>query len=591
MHTEAPDTVCAAFQRTRTIDPRATAVRTPGDSIAVSWAEYDRRVRAVAEGLHAHGVRRGDVVALMMGNRPEFAWIDSGAMHLGATTLSVYNTSSPEQLAYVLGHAGARVIICERAMVDTITRSGADLAHIVTVDGPHPSADLTLDLLESACSAGFDFDTAWRAVRPDDIATLVYTSGTTGNPKGVPITHSTILAAARGIDEVVPMRFGDRIISFLPAAHIADRVSTLYWMAVHGLQVTYLDDPKSLLPALRDTRPTLWFAVPRIWEKFRAFVEASIDAESDADTRNTLRRAIEFGRERHRAQRNGIEPSVVDTTESDRLDAALRSVRATLGLDRARVSICGSAPIAPGLLEYFAALGVPVAEVWGMTETAGIGTINPPSATRLGSVGKVLPGNEVRLDHDGELLIRGPVCFGGYRAAPELTATAIDAGGWVRTGDIATIDADGYVRIIDRKKDILINAAGKNMSPSNIENTVKSACSLIGSIAVIGDARPYNVALITLDPDAAAAAARRLGLADLSVAALAEDPRIRGLVAAGIERGNASLARVEQVKRHQILGTVWEPGGEELTPTMKIRRKPIGQRYAHVIEALYATGG
>jgi long-chain acyl-CoA synthetase len=475
----SPLTVCEAFQRTRKIDPGAVAFRTPGDAVTVTWAEYDSRVRALASGLHALGVRRGDVVALMMRNRPDFALVDTAAMHVGATTLSVYNTSSAAQVAYVLGHSGARIMLCESGMVSTVVASGAELDHLVSMDGPVEGADLTFAELETMQSATLDFESSWEATKPDDIVTLVYTSGTTGDPKAVEISHANVLAAAFGLNTVIPIEFGDRITSFMPAAHIADRVSSLYWMAILGMQVTYVEDAKAILPALIDTRPTVWFAVPRVWEKFRAALEAKVDSMTDDSARETTRRAIELGRQRSRARLGGPDLSAEDAAEWRTLDArVLSQLRAAIGLDQARASICGSAPISPATLEFFLAIGITVVEVWGMTETTGIGTMNPPDAIRLGSVGRVFPGNEISVAEDGELLVRGPVCFGRYRHAPELTVAAIDGDGWVRTGDIATIDSDGYVRIVDRKKEILINAAGKNMSPANIENAVKAACPL-----------------------------------------------------------------------------------------------------------------
>lgn len=587
----SPLTVCEAFQRTRKIDPGAVAFRTPGDAVTVTWAEYDSRVRALASGLHALGVRRGDVVALMMRNRPDFALVDTAAMHVGATTLSVYNTSSAAQVAYVLGHSGARIMLCESGMVSTVVASGAELDHLVSMDGPVEGADLTFAELETMQSATLDFESSWEATKPDDIVTLVYTSGTTGDPKAVEISHANVLAAAFGLNAVIPIEFGDRITSFMPAAHIADRVSSLYWMAILGMQVTYVEDAKAILPALIDTRPTVWFAVPRVWEKFRAALEAKVDSMTDDSARETTRRAIELGRRRSRARLGGPDLSAEDAAEWRTLDArVLSQLRAAIGLDQARASICGSAPISPATLEFFLAIGITVVEVWGMTETTGIGTMNPPDAIRLGSVGRVFPGNEISVAEDGELLVRGPVCFGRYRHAPELTVAAIDGDGWVRTGDIATIDSDGYVRIVDRKKEILINAAGKNMSPANIENAVKAACPLIATVAVIGDARPFNVALVTLDPDAAAALAARLGIGDIPSEALAQDERIAAVVAEGIAAANENLSRVEQIKRHRILGGVWDAGGDELTPTLKLRRKPISEKYATEIEELYSSG-
>ncbi|MDF3320120.1 AMP-binding protein [Rhodococcus sp. C3V] len=583
-------TVCAAFQHTRQIDPEAVAFRTPGNTVSVTWSAYDSRVRSLASGLHALGVGRGDVVALMIRNRPEFALIDSAAMHLGAITLSVYNTSSPEQLAYILEDSGAQIMICEEHMLDAVTASGSPLQSIVSVDGTAIGADHTLEQVACMTAPDFDFESAWRSVEPDDAVTLIYTSGTTGNPKAVRITHANVIAAARGLNEVIPIRFGDRITSFMPAAHIADRVSSLYWMAILGMQVTYVEDPKAILPALLDTRPTIWFAVPRVWEKFRGALEAKIEADTDRERQTLTHHAIEVGVRHARTTLRGGEMSAAELADWAVLDREiLSSLRSAIGLDHARVSICGSAPISPETLEFFLAIGIKVVEVWGMTETTGIGTMNPPDAIRLGTVGIALPGNEVKLADDGELLVRGPVCFGGYRNAPELTKEAVAPSGWVRTGDIATIDNDGYVRIVDRKKEIIINAAGKNMSPANIENAIKAACPLIGSVAVIGDGKPYNVALLALDSDAITALANRLGLSDHSLAALVENEQIRAVIDAGVEAGNTTLSRVEQVKKYRVLDNFWDAGGDELTPTMKLRRKPISEKYATHIDALYES--
>jgi long-subunit acyl-CoA synthetase (AMP-forming) len=584
-----PRTVCAAFQRTVTLDPAAVALRTPGDAVSLTWREYDERVRRIAGGLHALGVRRGDTVGLMLTNRPEFALVDAAAMHLGAAPFSVYNTSAPEQVAYLFGNAGNRVVVCEAATIDVVAAAGdavAGLEHVVCVDADLPGS-MTLAALEETSEEGFDFDAAWRAVEPNDVVTLIYTSGTTGPPKGVQITHANVMAQVESLLGVVPAGFGDRITSFLPAAHIADRVSAQYFGCLLGVQITYVADARTIAAALTDCRPTIWFAVPRVWEKIKSAIEAKVDAEPDPDKQAAMRWALEVGREKARADLAGDGPSDRLAADHARAEAAVLSkLRAALGMDENRWAWSGAATIAPETLEFFMGLGIAVCELWGMSEITGVGTLNPPGRARVGTVGLPIPGVEVRLADDGELLLRGAIVTPGYRDDPERTAEAIDAEGWLHTGDVATVDADGYVTIVDRKKEIIVNAGGKNMSPANIENVLKVSCPLAAAVTVVGDARPYNVALVTLDQDAAAAYAAQHGLpADAAV--LAQNPGVREALQAGIDEGNARLSRVEQVKRFEVLPSYWEPGGDELTPTLKLRRKPIAAKYADVIERLY----
>lgn len=544
-------TLCEAFQRTILSRPDDVALRIPGGAVELTWFEYAERVRRLAAGLAACGVGPGDTVGIMLLNRPEMALVDTAALHLGAIPFSVYNTSSAEQLAYLFGDAGNTVVVTQQAFLGAVRGSGAELSTVVSVDG----GDGTISLadLEAKGEVGFDFDAAWRAVTPDQVCTLIYTSGTTGPPKGVELTHGSVMAQLRGVQEVLPVVPEDRVTSYLPSAHVADRWASHYTHLVNGVQVTYVDDPKNIVAALADARPTLWGGVPRVWEK----VKAALEAKGIAD------------------------PAALD-------EPTRKAVRQLLGLDDVRWSVSGAAPIAPEVLQYFMDLGLPICELWGMSEISCCGTINPRDDIRIGTVGKVIPGCEVALADDGELLFRGPTLMHGYRNQPEKTAEAIDAHGWLHTGDVATIDADGYVTIVDRKKELIINAAGKNMSPANIEQVLKASHPLIGQAVVIGDRRPFNVALLVLDPDASAAYAGQAGLADASPAALAADPGVAVAVAGAVEAANARLSRVEQIKRYRILDTDWLPGGDELTPTMKLRRKPIDAKYAVVIEGLYA---
>lgn len=580
-----PATVCEAFQATAAINPGAVAMRTPGDAVTITWAEYAARVRNVAAGLAALGVKRGDTVALMLTNRPEAAIVDSGAMHLGAIAFSVYNTSSPEQLEYLFGNARNKVVITETVFLPAVKAAGGAIEHVICIDGPGGS--LTLEELEASGEPDFDFEAAWRAVEPDDIITLIYTSGTTGPPKGVQLTHHNVVATTAAALEVVHVEYGDRITSFLPMAHVADRASCQYFAATTGVQVTYVDNPREVAAALPDCRPTIWFAVPRVWEKIKLGIEAKVAAEPDKKKRALMTWALARAAAKADAQLAGRPLGKLDALQygvADKL--VLSKIRTAIGMDELKWAWSGAAAIAPETLTFFVGLGIEVCELWGMSELTGAGTINPPGKAKVGTVGPPIPGVEVALADDGELLYRGPGLMASYRDNPEQTAEAIDAAGWLHTGDVATIDADGYVTIIDRKKELIISSAGKNMSPANIENTLKVTTPQAMCIAVVGDARPYNVALVALDPDAAAAYAEKAGVA-ADPAVLAKDPGMIAAVQAGIDAGNAKLSRVEQVKKFSIVPTWWLPGSEELTPTLKVRRRPINAKYAAEIEALY----
>ncbi|WP_155371251.1 AMP-binding protein [Catellatospora vulcania] len=563
-------TLCAAFQATASVAPDTVALGAYGSDTELTWHEYAERVRAIAAGLAGVGVRRGQTIALMLANRPEFHLADTAAIHLGAVPFSVYNTSSPAQIAYVLGNAQARIVICEAQYAPRIVASGAVYDHLVCVDG-RPDGTITLDELCALAESGFDFDAAWRAVQPDDLLTLIYTSGTTGPPKGVELTHANLLAEADAVTALFPLERADHGLSYLPAAHVADRLASHYLQLLYGARITCLADLTQLGPALAQVRPTYWAAVPRVFEKMRARIEDAL-LDAPVPRRWAFRLALRWGR-----GRRGGPAARVLARVADRV--VLGQVLARLGMDRMRWAMCGAAALPVPVLEFFLDLGLPVCEIWGMSETCGASTLNPPGAIRPGTVGIAAPGVQVRLADDGELLIRGPLVSRGYHRDPARTAEAFDADGWLRTGDVATIDTDGYVSIVDRKKELIINAAGKNMSPANIEGVVKSACPLIGALVVVGDGRPYNVALIVFDPEAVASHTARHGAATVADA-----------IAAGVAAGNAELSRVEQIKRYEVLDAVWAPGGDELTPTLKLRRAAIVRKYASVIEALYRTG-
>ncbi|MGH2824080.1 MAG: AMP-dependent synthetase/ligase [Thermoleophilaceae bacterium] len=559
-------TVAEAFQLTARAHPERCALRLKEDEFSITWAEYADRVRRTAAGLAGLGLERGGAMGIMLTNRPEFHWFDAAALHLGATPFSIYNTYAPEQIEYQLQDAGARLVVTEKAFQDRVR----GVEHVIVVDDGGE--------VESHARDDFDFEAAWRAVEPDDVLTLIYTSGTTGPPKGVQLTHSNLIAAVTGFDEVIAFPDDGRVVSWLPMAHIAERACSHYLPMLLGFTTTCCPDPRQVVAYLPEVRPTWFFAVPRIWEKLKAAIEAGVAAEQDAARKQATEWALGVGLRKVRAEQAG-EP-VPDELAQEHAKAdelVLSKIRARLGLDQVESVNVGAAPTPPEVIEFFHAIGVPLAELWGMSETTGYGTCNPPERIKIGTVGPVSPGVEIRLDDDGEVLIRGPVVTTGYRNQPDKTREAIDDEGWLHTGDVGEFDEDGYLKIVDRKKELIINAGGKNMSPANIEAKVKASSPLIGQAIAIGDAKPYNVALITLDPDVRPGFVEQHGED-------AVEPEVRR----GVEAANEQLARVEQIKKFKVLPDEWQPGGDELTPTMKLKRKPIHQKYAEEIEALYS---
>ncbi len=582
-------TVPAAFQQTAALRPDQIALRTVGGTQEITWSEYATRVEALAAGLTKLGVGHGDTVGIMLTNRPEFNLVDTAALHLGAVPFSVYNTSSTEQIAHVFANAGNKVVITEQAFLDTIRASGAEIAHTVIVDGT-AEGTITLAELEADPAADFDFAAAWQAVQPGDLATLIYTSGTTGPSKGVELTQSNVIAQVVGlVAGPLPVGFDDRAVSYLPAAHVADRISAHAMSLLTGIQITTVTDPREIAAALPDARPTVFFGVPRVWQKIKTGIENKLAVEPSPVKKALANWAIGVGVAQARAKLAG-ESSLVLGVQHKIADAlVLSKLREALGFAELKVAASGAAPVPPETLEYFLGLGFAVSEVWGMSETAGVGTYTEIDKPRPGSVGRVMDGCELRLDADGEVLLRGPIITPGYRNMPDKTAEAIDDDGWLHTGDIGTLDADGYLRIVDRKKELIISEAGKNIAPSNIENAMKAASSMIGQAVAIGEARAYITALIMLDPDVAALRAKDFGATDATHAELARRSEIVDEVREAVLAGNRKLSRVEQIKRFVIVDNLWEPGGDELTPKMSLKRTPIANKYAETISELYAA--
>jgi long-chain acyl-CoA synthetase len=583
-------TIAEAFRITSTHRADEVAIRTKGDEVAWTWRDLRERVDALAGGLVELGLQRGDAVGLLFVNRPEFHLCDLAVLTTGATPFSIYMQYTPEQIRYVADDAAARILITESQLLAGVLEARKelpDLEHVIVVDGDAPDGVLALEDV-MATGSDFDAEASVASIVREDLLTLIYTSGTTGPPKGVQICHRNVMATVDAIEELIDFPRDGRVISWLPHAHIAERTAHHYIPIVYGLQITCCPNARDILAYLPEVRPSWFFAVPRIWEKLKAGLEA-MAASQPPETRERTERAIRDATEKVRLEQRGEdvpEDLAARVAEADReIFAGLRSM---LGLDEVKAIHVGAAPTPVEVLEFFHAIGLPLAELWGMSETCGAGAINPPGRIRIGTVGTPTPGVEIRLDSDGEVLVRGDVVMVGYRNLPDQTADALSEDGWLRTGDIGEIDEDGYLRIVDRKKEVIINAAGKNMAPTNIESALKAASPLIGQACVIGDRRSYNTALIVLDSDFAPAWASQHELPDASLEALARDERIRAVVQQGVDAANAKLARVEQIKRFTIVEGDWLPGGDELTPTMKLKRKPIDRKYTEAIEAMYA---
>jgi long-chain acyl-CoA synthetase len=583
-------TLTEALRRTAADHPDVVAVRMPDDSVSLTWSELLVRVDALAGGLAELGVARGDCVAIMLANRPEFHIADLAAVTLGATPFSVYTTYPAAEIEYLMTDSEARVAIVEQAFLPVMLearRSLPGLEHVIVVDGAAPEGVLHLDEVEGS-DPGFDAAAAAAEVRAEDVLTLIYTSGTTGPPKGVQLTHHAVMFSALGVREIMDFPPGSRVISWLPAAHIAERMAHHYVPVIYAGTVTCAPNPREVLSYLPQVRPNWFFAVPRIWEKLKAGLEA-MQAAQPEEQRAPVQAGLAAAVQRVRLRQRGEPvPPELERQVAAADEQVFSKLREMLGLDQVIAVNVGAAPTPVDVLEFFHALGIELSELWGMSETCGVGAVNRPGAVRIGTVGPAAPGVELALADDGEVLCRGEFLMLGYRNQPELTAETIDADGWLHTGDIGTIDEDGFLSIVDRKKELIINAAGKNMSPANIEAAIKSSSPLIGQACCIGDRRPYNTALIVLDADFAPAWAAQNDLRDRSLEQLATEPAVIEVVQTAIDAANTHLARVEQIKKFTIIAGDWLPGGDELTPTIKLKRKPIAAKYAAEIDRMYA---
>ena len=560
-----------------------------GDGLAdTTFADLGTAATEIGAGLIELGIRPGDRVGIIGETRPEWTLADCGALCAGATVVPVYQTSSPEECRYVLEHAGVRLVICEDAgQLAKIERIRSDLPaleHVITMV-PVPPA-LSLDDLRGRAGAS-PADAVERAlaeVTPDDVATIVYTSGTTGPPKGCPLTHRNCLATMSMYERQLELRAGIVIFMFLPLAHVLARMVQLVALDVGATLAYWSRDPKLLLDDLAAARPTHFPSVPRVYEKVHGRAMAAV-AEASPLRRRVFEWGMATGAAARAAQREGRRAGHLLRARhriADRL--VLGRVRELFG-GAIELGMTGAAPIGREVLEFFDACGVPVLEGYGMTETCAAATLNTPGAVRLGTVGRPLPGSGLRLDADGEILLRGPNVFGGYHRDPDGTQE-IFAGDWLRTGDLGSIDDDGFVAITGRKKDLIITSSGKNVAPSNLETALRES-RWIAEAVVFGDNRPYLVALVTLDPDELGALAERTG-APPDVATMATDPRVLAELRADVDAVNSRFARIEQVKRFAILEQALSQDAGELTPTLKVKRAVVAARYGDRVDALYA---
>jgi len=567
---------------------------------SLTWSQARQRVLEVAAGFAALGLAPGGRVALMLPNRSEHVLADLGAVHAGGLGVTLYATLAPEQIAFVARDCEARFAVLDGA---------AELARWHPILEQLPGIKTIIVRDPAACPAGdqymtwADFAALGReryaagpgeiaarvaAIKPDDPLALLYTSGTTGHPKGVLLTHRNILYAMAAADTMGLIVPHVRWVSYLPLAHIAERMLSIYGPIHTAGHVHFCPDAAQLVRVIGKVRPTAFFGVPRVWEKVRAGIQALLTAEPDESKRAAVSQAMEIGR-------RYVESCQFGQSTSPELEAqflaadkqVLGPIRGLLGFGEASPALSGAAPLPPDVAAFLAGLGMKILDVYGMTETTGAFTANTPSEFKLGTVGRPSSGMEVMIAEDGEILVRGPLTTPGYLGRPDLTEALIDADGWLRTGDIGTIDADGFVSVTDRKKELVITAGGENIAPVAIESLLV-AHPLIGQALVCGDRRPYLVALLTLDGEVVPAWARGRGITADSLAALASDPQVLAEVAAGVAAANERLARVQQVKQWRLLPVEWTAETEELTPTLKLKRRIVHAKYADVIDSLYA---
>lgn len=589
-----PGTVVAALEAAaREFGPRpALHHRRGGEWRSVTWTEYRDRALTVGRGLAALGLEPGRGVAILSANRPEWFFAAVGTIAAGGIPAGLYTTSAPEQWLHVVGHAGATVAIVEnRAFLErfsALRERLPELRRVVLIEGAGGDAAgegvVAWDelLARGREAPARELERRVAAQAPEDLATLIYTSGTTGPPKGVMLSHRNLTWTAAAVAEAFDERPDDAILCYLPLGHVAEQMVSVHAPMVRGAGVWFAESLDKLAESLRDVRPTVFFSVPRVWEKMQAAIqEAGRKAPGWKRRLGAWARGVGLAAGRAE-QRGGRRPLLHPLAER----LVFRAVRARIGLDRARLCLSGAAPISTDTLEFFLSLGIPILEIYGQSECSGPATFSLPGRYRTGRVGTPMPGTEIRIAEDGEILVRGPHVFMGYRGDREGTGETVDADGWLHTGDVGRIDEDGFLAVTDRKKELIITSGGKNVGPQVIEVELQRIPAVERAV-VVGDGRRYLTALLTLDPERVAAVAEGAGSDARDVAAAAACPRFLAALERQVAEVNSRLARFETIKRFSVLPEALTVEAGELTPTLKLKRRVIAKRYAERIEALY----
>ena len=566
-----------------------------GDWRTLTWKGYRDEVAAVTLGLRSLGFGPGQFGLIMARNVPEHVVADLGIVHAGGAAISVYNTLAPEQVEYVANHSEATVAFLEDEgfleKFQSIRASTPHLKHIILIKGEAPEGVLSWSSLVARGREMYerspgDFVSSWKAVGPEDTISLIYTSGTTGPPKGVVYSHYNIAWTLESIGRFWSL-VDQTLVSYLPLAHVSERFTSQWGGIFFGHEVWFCPDINQLLPSLVAARPTEFVGVPRVWEKLMAGLQAGIAAEPDEAKRQLAQGALSAAVSAYRLRHEGKPVPEELASVVERAQPLFTMLRSKIGLDRCTLAVTSTAPCRPEVHEFWAAIGMPLYEVWGMSELTGPASAVPHDDHQAPSIGRAIAGVEIRLGEDGELLVRGGNVMMGYYREPGKTAEMVDADGWVHSGDIAEAGPNGQFKIIDRKKELIISSAGKNISPANLESLAKSS-PIIGQAVAIGDGQRFISVLVVLDPQVAPAWAKARGLASASMAELVEDAAIVDEVRRALTVANTHLSRVEQFKRFTILPSEWSSESEELTPTMKLKRRVIHTKYKPQIDAMYS---